>query len=56
MDSSHITANHPGAQHRVYGDCRPHFGCGLHYRSKRRAQVALTESERDNLEAPVAQI
>jgi phage shock protein B len=50
MDSSHITAIIlvPSI---VFMVIVAPLWVWLHYRSKRRAQVALTESERDNLEA-----
>ena len=50
MDSSHITAVIlvPSI---VFMVIVAPLWVWLHYRSKRRAQVALTESERDNLEA-----
>ena len=50
MDSSHITAIIlvPSI---VFMVIVAPVWVWLHYRSKRRAQVALTESERDNLEA-----
>ena len=50
MDSSHITAIIlvPSI---VFMVIVVPLWVWLHYRSKRRAQVALTESERDNLEA-----
>ena len=50
MDSSHITAVilMPSI---VFMVIVAPLWVWLHYRSKRRAQVALTESERDNLEA-----
>ena len=50
MDSSHITAVIlvPSI---VFMVVVAPLWVWLHYRSKRRAQVALTESERDNLEA-----
>ena len=52
MDSSHITAVIlvPSI---VFMVIVAPLWVWLHYRSKRRAQVALTESERDNLEALV---
>jgi len=50
MDSSHITAVIlvPSI---VFMVIVAPLWVWLHYRSKRRAQVALTESESDNLEA-----
>ena len=50
MDSSHITAVIlvPSI---VFMVIVAPLWVWLHYRSKRRAQAALTESERDNLEA-----
>tara|TARA_B100000085_G_C18487349_1_gene489803 strand:- start:140 stop:385 length:246 start_codon:yes stop_codon:yes gene_type:complete len=50
MDSSHITAVIlvPSI---VFMVIVAPLWVWLHYRSKRREQVALTESERDNLEA-----
>ena len=50
MDSSHITAVIlvPSI---VFMVIVAPLWVWLHYRSKRRSQVALTESERDNLEA-----
>ena len=50
MDSSHITAIIlvPSI---VFMVIVAPLWVWLHYRGKRRAQVALTESERDNLEA-----
>jgi phage shock protein B len=50
MDSSHITAIIlvPSI---VFMVIVAPLWVWLHYRSKRRAQVALTESEHDNLEA-----
>ena len=50
MDSSHITAIIlvPSI---VFMVIVAPLWVWLHYRSKRRAQAALTESERDNLEA-----
>ena len=50
MDSSHITAIIlvPSI---VFMVIVAPLWVWWHYRSKRRAQVALTESERDNLEA-----
>ena len=50
MDSSHITAIIlvPSI---VFMVIVAPLWVWLHYRSKRRAQVAVTESERDNLEA-----
>ena len=50
MDSSHITAVIlvPSI---VFMVIVAPLWVWLHYRSKRRAQVALTERERDNLEA-----
>ncbi|MDP6187670.1 MAG: envelope stress response membrane protein PspB [Pseudomonadales bacterium] len=50
MDSSHLTAVIlvPSI---VFMVIVAPLWVWLHYRSKRRAQAALTESERDNLEA-----
>ena len=50
MDSSHITAVILVPSIVFMVSVAP-LWVWLHYRSKRRAQVALTESERDNLEA-----
>ena len=50
MDSSHITAVILVPSIVFLVIVAP-LWVWLHYRSKRRAQVALTESERDNLEA-----
>ena len=50
MDSSHITAIILVPSIVFIVIVAP-LWVWLHYRSKRRAQVALTESERDNLEA-----
>ena len=50
MDSSHITAI-VLVPSIVFMVIVAPLWVWLHYRSKRRAQVALTESERDNLEA-----